>query len=94
LLEPLNPEERVQRFWVSASPIARKLARLLVAAPIITLPIVRIIQDTLLPRSHTYQIAEVFLGGLLKPLAPITPEVHPDEVLFVFANEANMKEFI
>jgi formylglycine-generating enzyme required for sulfatase activity len=87
LLEPLNPEERVQRFWVSASASARKLARLLVAAPIITLPIVRIIQDTLLPRSHTYQIAEVFLGGLLKPLTTITPEVHPDEVLFVFVDE-------
>jgi len=87
LLEPLNPEERVRRFWVSASPSARKLARLLVAAPIITLPIVRIIQDTLLPRSHTYQIAEVFLGGLLKPLTTITPEVNPDEVLFGFVNE-------
>ncbi len=87
LLEPLNPEERVQRFWVSASPSARKLARLLVAAPIITLPIVRIIQHTLLPRSHTYQIAEVFLGGLLKPLTAITPEVHPDRVLFVFVDE-------
>ncbi len=64
----LDAQGRITRFRQTASPIARKLAGLLAAAPVINLPVVRIIQDTLLPQSNQIHVAEVFLGGLLKPL--------------------------
>lgn len=52
-------EERVRRFQVTASPMARQLAMILAAAPTISLPIVRILQDRLLPRSQQVHVAEV-----------------------------------
>ena len=59
-------EEITSNFRRTSSPIARKLASLLSAAPIITLPIVRIIQAKMLPRSQQVHVAEVFLGGIIK----------------------------
>jgi hypothetical protein len=54
-------EERVRRFQVTASPMARQLAMILAAAPTISLPIVRILQDRILPRSRQVHVAEVFV---------------------------------
>jgi GTPase SAR1 family protein len=79
-----NPEQRVQAFRVTASPMARKLAGLLAAAPVISLPIVRLIQETLLKESQQVHVAEVFLGGLLKPLSEINPETNPNYVRYEF----------
>ena len=78
----LNAEQRVKRFRKISSPLGRKLAGLLMAAPVITLPVVRLIQKTLLPQSQPVYVAEVFLGGLLKPLTKITTDINPDGVLF------------
>jgi hypothetical protein len=78
----LNAEQRVDRFRKISSPLGRKLAGLLMAAPVITLPVVRLIQKTLLPESLPVHVAEVFLGGLLKPSTDITVDINPDEVLF------------
>jgi formylglycine-generating enzyme required for sulfatase activity len=83
----LNPQERVQNFHLSSSPLGVRLAILLAAAPVINLPIVRLIQKTLLPDSDQVQVAEVFLGGLLKPLTPIDAKTNPDEVQYDFINE-------
>ncbi len=80
----LSAEQRVQAFRVTASPMARKLAGLLAAAPVISLPVVRLIRETLLPDSLQVNVAEVFLGGLLKPLAEIGLETNPDEILYEF----------
>jgi CheY-like chemotaxis protein len=79
-----NPEQRVQAFRVTASPMARKLAGLLAAAPVISLPIVQLIQETLLKESQQVHVAEVFLGGLLKPLSEINPETNPNYVQYEF----------
>jgi formylglycine-generating enzyme required for sulfatase activity len=79
-----TPEQRVQAFRVTASPMARKLAGLLAAAPVISLPIVRLIQETLLKESQQVHVAEVFLGGLLKPLSKINPETNPNYVQYEF----------
>ncbi len=79
-----NPEQRVQAFRVTASPMARKLAGLLAAAPVISLPIVRLIQETLLKESQQVHVAEVFLGGLLKPSSEINPETNPNYVQYEF----------
>ena len=80
----LSAEQRVQAFRVTASPMARKLAGLLAAAPVISLPIVRLIQRTLLKESQQVHVAEVFLGGLLKPLSEINAETNPDYVQYEF----------
>ena len=80
----LSAEERVQAFRVTASPMARKLAGLLAAAPVITLPVVRLIRETLLKGSLQVNVAEVFLGGLLKPASEIKVESNPDDVLYEF----------
>lgn len=82
--EQLSAEQRVQAFRVTASPMARKLAGLLAAAPVITLPIVRLIRETLLKDSQQVHVAEVFLGGLLKPLSEINAETNPDYVQYDF----------
>lgn len=82
----LSPEDRVQAFRVTASPMARKLAGLLAAAPVISLPVVRLIRGAMLPESLQVNVAEVFLGGLLKPLSEIKVESNPDEVLYGFVD--------
>ena len=79
-----SAEQRAQAFRVTASPMARKLAGLLAAAPAISLPIVRLIQRTLLKESQQVHVAEVFLGGLLKPLSEINAETNPDYVQYEF----------
>ncbi|MGM3307211.1 SAV_2336 N-terminal domain-related protein [Anabaena sp. WFMT] len=80
----LNAEQRVQAFRVTASPMARKLAGLLASAPVISLPIVRLIRESLLKDSQQVHVAEVFLGGLLKPLSEINADTNPDYVQYEF----------
>ncbi len=80
----LDAPQRVQRFRKTTSPLGRKLAGLLAAAPTINLPIVRLIQETLLPQSRSVQVAEVFLGGLLKPKSAIAADTNPDMVEYDF----------
>ena len=60
-------EERVRGFRRSSSPISRELAGLLAASPTFpSLPVARLIQRAMLPRSTPIHLAEVFLGGLLR----------------------------
>ncbi|NEO87049.1 MAG: caspase family protein [Spirulina sp. SIO3F2] len=61
----LDGEELFERFWATASPLARRLAALM-AATSVQLPIVRLIQQVMVPRSSTVQVAEVFLSGMLE----------------------------
>jgi len=77
-------EKRVYNFQMSSSEIAQNLAKLLSAVPVINLPIVRLIQKTLLPQSQQCHVAEVFLGGILKPQTLITPDINCDEVQYDF----------
>ena len=58
---------RLERFYRDASPLAQQLAGYLAAAPL-TLPVMRLIQQTLLPLSRQTQLAEVFVSGLLRKL--------------------------
>jgi hypothetical protein len=76
-----SPAARFQR---STSPGGLELATLLAAAPVINLPLIRIFQSPeggLLPSSRRAHLAEVFLGGILKPIAPGDA---PDSVLYDF----------
>ncbi|GCE93358.1 TPR domain protein [Arthrospira platensis NIES-46] len=80
----LTAEKRVNGFRATASRVARKLAGLLAAAPVITLPVVRLIQETLLRESLQVNVAEVFLGGLLKPISEIDMETDSELVQYDF----------
>ena len=77
--------ERVERFLELASPQAQRLMMLLAAAPVITLPVVRLIRDAMLTDAHSpLPVAEVFLSGLLLRL----PGQNEDELKHVLQANA------
>ncbi|AFY55455.1 hypothetical protein Riv7116_2974 [Rivularia sp. PCC 7116] len=76
----LTPDTIVNRFRATASPTARRLAGLMAAAPV-SLPVVQLIQKTLLPDSRQIHIAEVFMSGLLKST---TIKDNPDYIEYEF----------
>lgn len=81
----LSAKQHLQRFRLTASPMARKLAGLLAAAPV-SLPVVRLIRQKMLPQSSQVHVAEVFLGGILKPLSPIDEGVDADKIQYDFVD--------
>lgn len=80
---------RVERFRRLASPQACRLVMLLAAAPVITLPVMRLIRDSMLYKSSQdgakspLPIAEVFLSGLLQRL-PGQESFDPEQVQYDF----------
>ncbi|WNZ47378.1 formylglycine-generating enzyme family protein [Leptolyngbya boryana CZ1] len=58
--------DRIDSFLLTSSPISRQLAGLLASAPVITLPIARLIKQSMLPEASAVHMAEVFMSGLLK----------------------------
>ncbi len=66
---PIDWEARLADFHATATPLARRLACLLAAAPL-RLPVMRLIQHALLPESGQTHLAEFLLSGLLKRLTP------------------------
>ena len=87
-----SAEQRVQRFRATASPMARRLAGLLAAAPVISLPIVRIIRDRLLPESRQVHVAEFFGSQLLEPLLRGQSSINPDLIKYNFIS--GVREFL
>ncbi len=81
------PQALWERFQVQSSPVAQRLISLVAASPVITLPVIRLIQETLLQRSEPMNVAEVLLGGLLEPIEPPTLGVNPDDVEYRFVDE-------
>ncbi|WP_330911064.1 formylglycine-generating enzyme family protein [Nostoc sp. UHCC 0870] len=75
----LSAEARVSRFQAAAYPLSRQLARMMAAAPV-SLPVIRLIQQTLLPDSSAVHLAEVFMGGLLQPILDPSPNLSPTNV--------------
>ncbi|MBT9317303.1 formylglycine-generating enzyme family protein [Leptothoe spongobia TAU-MAC 1115] len=76
--------DRVERFRQLASPSARRLVMLLAAAPVITLPVMRLIRGSMVHgESSPLPVAEVFLSGLLQRL-PGQEQVEPDNVQYDF----------
>ena len=82
--EEITATERVERFQQIASPNALRLAEHL-SAVLVTLPVIRVIQYTMIPNFNQGHVAEVLMGGLFKPLSEkITPNINPDEIEFEF----------
>ncbi len=63
----LSVEEKVARFLATASQTARRLAGLMAAVPV-SLPVIDLLRETLLPEARQGHIAEVFASGLLEEL--------------------------
>jgi len=61
----ISAEIIVDQFLATASPIAQRLAGLMSAAPV-SLPVVHLIQKTLLNKSTSVHVAEVFLSGMIE----------------------------
>jgi hypothetical protein len=78
-----DPEQVVRRFMAAASPEAFKLAGLLAGTPL-TLPMMRYIQQAMLPHSRPPQLAEVYLSGLLRLAPPLPGQPSPAPVRFEF----------
>lgn len=74
-------KEIVARFQAVASEPAKRLAHILAAAPL-RLPIMRLLQQVMLPQSSQDHLAEVLFSGLLTRLNPSTTD--PDEIEFDF----------
>jgi SOS-response transcriptional repressor LexA len=74
--------EIVRRFRTAVSPTAFQLACYLSAAWL-NLPVMRLVQRVMLPKSDTSHLAEVFLGGLLRAI-PTRDEIDPEIVQYDF----------
>ncbi len=66
----------VNRFQATASPTARRLAGLMATVPV-SLPVVHLIQQTILKESMQVHVAEVFMSGILKPVTANNYEFVP-----------------
>ena len=78
----LSADALVNRFRATASLTARRLAGLMAAVPV-SLSVVQLIQQTLLPDSREIHAAEVFMSGLLKSITPEDIKVDYIEYEFV-----------
>jgi formylglycine-generating enzyme required for sulfatase activity len=79
--DPLMP---LRRFQHLASLDARRLMARFAAAPVLTLPVMRLIQAALLEDTGTAALAEVLLSGLLRPLNR-NQASNPEALQFTFA---------
>ena len=76
---PADAEERVQRFRVTVSPTAYRLAVYLSAAlrGKWELALARVVQEAMLPDSGQVHLAEVLVGGLVRQADPRTAQGEP-----------------
>ena len=81
--DEIDDEAKVRLFSLSASLTARKLAGLMAAAPV-SLPVVHLIQKTLLPESTQIHLAEVFMSGLIRSF-PVPNQ--PDQKEYDFLSD-------
>jgi len=79
--ESRSAQQRVDDFYATASPMAQRLAGYLATVPL-TLPVMRLVQQVMLPESLQVHLAEVFLGGLLKRIS--SPKSNPFLRLYDF----------
>lgn len=83
---PLTGTQRADRFIANASVPALTLAYYLAWSPVLTLPIIRLIQTALVPDARQEHLAEVLVGGIMRQVNPemptnldaLTYDFHPD----------------
>ena len=80
----ISPQKRVEIFNLFSSEKAKHLARVLSGCPEISLPIIRLVQATIVKDSDQVHVAEVLLGGLFKPNSQLSHFENPDQVNYAF----------
>ncbi len=88
-----DPLDRLEQFWSTASPTARKLAGYLAAAPL-SLPTMRLVQQTMVKEARQVHLAEVFLSGLFKHLTVFDPDKDPDDFRYDFLDDTVRKRLL
>ncbi|WP_281368361.1 FxSxx-COOH system tetratricopeptide repeat protein [Kibdelosporangium persicum] len=84
IAEPyISPRERVLRFRTYASKRAFQLACLLAATPL-NLPVMQFVEHVMLDGSEMSTIAEVLLGGIVKPTAALRSVTDPAAMAYEF----------
>jgi formylglycine-generating enzyme required for sulfatase activity len=83
----LSPEALVKRFRSTASLLAQRLAGMMAAVPI-SLPVIHLIQATLLPDSTQVHIAEVLMSGLLQRDRPEQESASAANIQYEFVEES------
>ncbi len=78
-----DPAQLVKEFRASVSPAAYQLAGYLSAAPL-ALPVMRLVQESMMPETGPSELAEVFLSGLLRRSAEARPTADAEGALYVF----------
>ncbi|HRY10865.1 MAG TPA: SAV_2336 N-terminal domain-related protein, partial [Candidatus Nanopelagicales bacterium] len=73
----LSDADRVGAFEMRASTGAQQLARILASAPLLSLPLIQILHEQLIPRPLASQVAELMVSGLLEELPKGTDAVGP-----------------
>ena len=76
--------ERVAHFRATASPRARQLATLFASASYLSLPVIWQIRQVMLPEATAGNVAEVFLGGLLREASTRGQAEEPELVRYDF----------
>ena len=97
--EAESPEDLLRGFLIDASPLARELAKVLAAVPLIP-PVMRLAQRRFLPDSKHWHLAEVFFSGLVQKsifspeAATVTDawyDFHPGIRQLLLADSANRR---
>ncbi|MFJ4798615.1 FxSxx-COOH system tetratricopeptide repeat protein [Kitasatospora purpeofusca] len=93
---PADPMARFRRFTAAASPAAHRLAAHVAGLAPVNVPVMRLVQSALDPagRAGTLPLAEVFLGGLLRPVAVPgqgSTELPPNQRIFDLAEEVKQE---
>jgi WD40 repeat protein len=78
----MSVPELLKGFRLTASPAAFELANRLAAAPL-TLPVMRMVQEALVPAAGPAGLAEVLLSGLLTRVAG-TAQSDPEDIVYDF----------
>ena len=90
--DPADPAQLVRDFRASVSVSAYRLAGYLSSAAPLTLPVMRLVQQSMMPESGAAELAEVFLGGLLRRLSAATPDGNGDSGTYGF--KAGVREIL
>ncbi|MFF2780906.1 SAV_2336 N-terminal domain-related protein [Streptomyces sp. NPDC058052] len=80
---PAEAAEQILRFQSGSTPEAYRLACHLAAVPL-SLPVMRIVQQAVLPRSKQTDLAQLFVSGLISRRNPEHGSQDPDDIVYDF----------